>query len=221
MIIESDLQVLTVWNWCRKAYEDNGVKIRFPKDTDPKKTYQWRYISKLHERFVEWQFDEETSKEFISIVIYRAKQRNLLSKGLAAFHQSNMLDICYDILTKKLAVKNREHELLTSMKKWFDMQVGQSDVENALLNKSGGRNSLSTICMWYQANKVNELFLSLSKSCNKAVFKLQSSNIDSAMLPSIEDLFLTREKFLADSENVDFTSKLFKGDWRKPCLSKS
>lgn len=209
-----DDRVMAVWEWCSEAYLQNGMRISFPANTDPHKTYQWRFVSSIANKFNEWGFDDETAKRFIAVAVREAKQRGVLKKGLAALHQSNMLDICYQIVTSQQKDNIGQIDSLTPMKQWFDSQIGNSDPLKILLHRRD-RNSLSNIVTWYQASKLSDLFLALSKVCNQAVARLQDNVIERRLLPATTTLYLIRSEFLAERNNMKAAKTLFGTDWRK------
>lgn len=215
--IDSDMiteeRLWTVYGWCATAYLQHGIKIAFPANTDPRKTYQWRYLNSLVNKLNEWEFDDETSKKFIAIAVSQAKQKKVLNKGLACFLQSNLLDICYRKLTAQAKEDCSKLDALKQMKTWFDLQTGDKDPLRCLLHRSSPR-AFSNIVMWHQSNRISPLFIALSKSCSKAVFQLQSNDIESNLLPSLSTLYLTRVNFLSESNNLNFVSTLFGTDWR-------
>lgn len=210
-----DDRVMMVWEWCQAAYLQHGIRISFPANTDPHRTYQWRFVSSIAEKFNEWGFDDSTAKRFIITAVGEAKQRGVLRKGLAALHQSNMLDICYQIVTSQQKDNVDQIESLASMKKWFDNQIGNADPLNLLLYRRE-RNAMSNIVVWYKASKLSDLFLALSKVCGQAISRLQDNPIECRLLPATTSLYLIRSEFLSERSNVKKTQVLFGTDWRRP-----
>lgn len=209
----SDSEILEVWQLCSKAYLQHGVRIKFPEGTEPCKTYQWRFIKAITRKFKEWQFDVKTSEQFMDIAIAQAKQRNALNKGLSALHQPNMLELCYEILTKRNKQREKIVDSLNDMKIWFDSQIGDDKPIDVLLRRKNKR-SLPNIIIWKQASKISDLFISLSRSCCKAVSTLQTDEVEARMIPSPISLFLIRADFLNEQNNVRQTKSIFGKDWR-------
>jgi len=137
-----------------------------------------------------------------------------LRKGLAALHQSNMLDICYQILTSQQKDNVDQIASLSSMKRWFDAQIGNEDSLKTLLCRRE-RNTLPNIILWYQASKLSDLFLALSRACGRAMSHLHNE-VECRLLPSTTSLYLLRSEFLSEQHNVKTTRTLFGTDWRKP-----
>jgi hypothetical protein len=208
----TDEDILKVWRWCHDTYLQYGIKISFPANTDPRKTYQWRYAHSISLKFNHWKFDEDTAKTFIKMAVIQAKQKGILKKGLAALHQNNLLDICYRIVTKQNMTRTNDLDALLLDKKWFDKQMNGVLPLNILLNRSSSR-SLATITQWYQSHKISDLFISLSKNCLKAVSRLQNT-IDADLLPKQTSLYLLRQDFLVDSSNKRFAAQTFGEDFR-------
>lgn len=209
----TDEEILKVWQMCTTTYLQYGIKIKFPENTDKKKTYQWRYVKAITKKFKDWEFDNDTAQQFIDIAVSYARQRKIHQKGLAALHQSDLLDRCYKVLTNKNKQRLSIAASLQDMKKWFDSQVGDNVKIDTLLYRKNKR-SFPNIILWKQSNKISDLFISLSKSCCRAVNRLQNDEIDRRMLPSTTDLYLIRIDFLSEQNNVTFARKLFGSDWR-------
>lgn len=211
-----DERLWEVWNWCFEAYIRHGKKISFPVNTDYRKTYQWRYISAIATKFEEWQFDEATAKKFIDIAISHSKHVGAFRKGLAALHQGNMLQICFDTLQREMDNSNQSLESLRNVKYWLDTQIGDGDPLDVLLRKD---QHISNITMWYQASKITPLFLALSKQCGKAIARLARTDPDERLLlPKSTNLYKLRTEFLDDDFNKHQAKQLFGSDWRKMCL---
>lgn len=208
-----DSEILRVWSMCTTAYLQNGIKLAFPEDTDIHKTYQWRYIRSIVKKFKEWNFDDDTSQQFIDIAIAYAKQKKILRKGLASLHQSDLLEKCYKVLTNKNKQRLSTIASLTDMKSWYNSQIGDNVALDVLLHRKNKR-SFPNIVLWKEANKISDLFISLSRSCCKAVNKLQNDDVGKRMLPATTDLYLIRIDFLSEQNNVTFSRKLFGSDWR-------
>lgn len=208
----TDQDVYTIWQWCFEIYLQYGIKIAFPANTDPKKTYQWRYALGIAKKFKEWELSEEASKLFIRIAVSHSKQKGTLKKGLAALHQNNLLDACYRIVLKQSKEQESIIDSLERMKAWYDNKIGSGDPLAVLTYRKSPR-SLANLTQWFQSNSISDLFIALSKDCSKAVSRLNNS-IDSQLLPKQTSLYMLRHEFSADAGNLNKISSIFQRDWR-------
>lgn len=216
-IKDAEDRIWEIWQWCSESYLQHGKKIQFPKHTDPKKTYQWRYARALANKLDSWGFDEETSKSFIDIAIKYAKDHGMLNKGMAALHQENMLQICYDKLKNEENSNDQNIRSLSNIKSWLDKQTGQKTLLKTLL-KRRDRESFCNLTYWYEASKISPLYLSLSRSCGLALAKLDEQRPDERIiLPSTSSLCGIRTSFLKDNSNRTQARRIFGDDWRKLC----
>ncbi len=209
----SDTRIMSIWEWCSDAYLQHGFKIKFPTATSPQKTYQWRFVKSIAEKFNEWEFDDETAKKFIKIAVGQAKVRGVLKKGLAALHQSNMLKVCYELLTSELNENSNIINSLSAMKKWFDANIGPDPLERLLYRTNYG--ALPIIIVWYQGSNLSAHFIAMSKVCSKALMRCQQDALEARLLPSPAAIYLLRAEFLSDIRNVEIVSRIFGDDWRK------
>ncbi len=214
----ADDHIFTILNWCTEAYLRYGRKLNLPQNTDPTKTYQWRYAAAIAKKFVEWNFDDETSKRFIDVAIRHANHIGIMQKGLAALHQGNMLDVCYKIFLDESTTNTQILDSLLFMRNWLKQKAGPRDLKTILTTCSepGG---FHNITLWYQASRISALYLSLSKVCNQALAVLNRDFSDErGLLPKQTQLYLTRAGFLNDNGNLVRAREIFINDWREPCL---
>jgi len=208
----TDDNIMTVWNWCLSAYLHHGRKLRFPKGTDPQKTYQWRYAKSLTKKFIEWEFSDETAQKFISIAVDHADSQNKLNKGLAALHQDNLLKICYDTLMNDKKKCKQSFSSLEQIKIWFDNEIGNKDPVKMLLKRKDP-DMFCNLTLWYQSFQLSPLFLSLSRACGQASVSLSKvDECERSILPDPSKLYLIRTKFLNDQTNIKLANKLLGED---------
>jgi len=213
-IVEVEI-IWKVWEWCSEAYIRYGRKLTFPANTDPIKTYQWRYVKSIAKKFDEWEFDEPTSRRFIDIAIERSKMLGIMHKGLAALHQGNLLDICYKILQEESSGNDQLIDSLVDSRKWVVGRVNGSDTIEILLDKSNP-DAFCNLVKWHQASKLSELYLSLSKSCGRAIKKLENTN-ERKLLPSMARLYKIRNNFYQDVSNQKRSKEILGKDCKVSC----
>ena len=80
-MVLSDNQILKILSFCQKSFSKFGIDVSFPKNTDPKKTYKWRYIEKFVERMNELDLNEETVVKLIDAMVEYAFNNKLNKKN--------------------------------------------------------------------------------------------------------------------------------------------
>jgi hypothetical protein len=210
----TEARIEQVWDMCRGVYADHGRILSFPAGTDPRKTYQWRYARSLAARLDEWGFDDETSSVLLGIAVRHIKDQGLLHKGLAGLLQNNILDICLQDLKSQQMSGNQSIASIEMINKWFTQQIADQDTDKLLLHRSSPH-SLRNISIWYQSSKISALFLSLSKTCCKALVRLEKLDPQERMqMPKSIDLYSIRNRFLRNKQNEIAARKILKSDWR-------
>jgi len=213
-----DDRILTVWNWCSDAYLRNGQRLKFPKNTKPNLTYQWRYVKAIAERFAEWQFDDDTCRKFIDIATKYAKDKGVLRKGLSILHQSNMLDICHEMLRREANTGKQSVDAIEAAHKWLLRQFGDNDPISVLLQRPR-EGALCNLTQWYKAHRIPDLYLAVSKSCCKALARLGASHPDELhLLPKRTKLYSLRCDIGRDIAIFKKTRKILGKEWRELCL---
>lgn len=209
--------ILDTFDRCARIYRRYGVTLKFPKNTDPRKTYQWRYVSNLHNKFAEWEFDGDDRDNFINIVAAYARKHNLIIKGLSVFGQNNILKICYENVADKI---NSRDQSITSLSRIYSMLEAKSGDRGMLefLLKRKTPDSFCNLSILYSSSNITSLYMSMSKSCYGAMRRLsQTHPFECDRLPRLCELFEIRKKFLVDSSTFDLVKKILKSDWRELC----
>ena len=220
MTVTAD-RIQTLWKWCCDAYLQRGHKLSFPRGTDPAKTYQWRYLEALGQKFVEWDFDDDLCRRFISVTAAYAKERGLVHKGLSIFFQRNLLQVCYDRLR---AEEDRHASVLDSLASTHDWLAEQVHLDGGrplvdILLRRGGLGSYTNLIKWYQAGHITDLYLALSCACGVALVRLAKvDERERLLLPKATKLVLVRAPLVRNPALKAKARKILQDDWRQLCL---
>jgi len=206
-------RLLALWQICFEAYIKQGHKLSLPKNTDPSRTYQWRYLQALDRKLREWDFDRALIISFITVVAEYAKRNKLIHKGLSVFCQSNILDKCYYRL-KELQVFSQSHVAkVRQCKRWFDGEMN-GDVVSILLHRDR-RGAYPNIVKWYQAGLLYDSLLAISKICGMAMLRLNTEDKDSRQqLPNLSTLTHLRATLQEDKSVWADLRDIMGDDWR-------
>jgi hypothetical protein len=206
--------VWKVWNWCIDAYRRCGQTLKFPEATNPTKTYQWRYAARLAKKLEEWEFDDQTSIVFIRHAAEYAKEKRLLRKGLSAFFQSNILDICYDRIDDECEKVDRRLALLRQNHGFLSARADGKPIINILLSRPEP-DSYYNIVDWFDRHRISTMYMAFSRSCTTALSRLSEISPDQRdLLPRPTELFCLMDSL---TDNLIFkkqASQILGDDWR-------
>lgn len=206
--------VWKVWNWCVEAYRRCGQTLKFPEATNPTKTYQWRYAARLTKKLEEWEFDDQTSIVFIRYAAEYAKEKRLLRKGLAAFFQSNILDICYDRIDGECKEVDRRLALLRRNYGFLSARANGKPPINALLCRPA-LDSYYNIVEWFERHRISIIYMALSKSCTAALSRLSKlSSEQRSLLPGSAELFCLMGELTDNATFKRQAAQILGDDWR-------
>jgi len=213
-ILEPPTTTMRTWKWCQEAFAAQGVKLTFPKNTDPKKTYQWRYVTRLANKIDEWELDKPTARAFIHFAVGYMKEKKLLHKGLSVFFQGNMMDVCFDRMQKYASgSSNRLTQIITSHKFVSDRCNGKSAVTLLLNRESFGK--LRNIVRWYKSGDIAEAYLSISIVCTEALSKLAIvAPHERILLPTESELYCLAINLTKDGDFRSKAKSILDNDWR-------
>jgi len=197
-----------LFEMCSDAYLRNEFTLRMPKHTDPKDTYQWRYLKSIAKKFDEWKFDNDTAKKFINIAVEYAKSHGIMKKGLAILHQNNMLKYCYNILTTQLNNNSKIAAVIKQSHDWFQLMTADCDQVQKLLERESLA-SFPNIIKWYRSGNLPDIYIAISKPCREAINNLDG--LDRQYLPTMEKLYSLRLQLQTDQDFCKKVRTAFEG----------
>jgi hypothetical protein len=205
---------MRTWKWCQEAFATQGVRLSFPKNTDPKKTYQWRYITRLANKIDEWELDKPTARAFINFAVGYMKEKKLLHKGLSVFFQGNMMDVCFDRMQKHAASSSNCLTQLNTVHKFINDRCNSKSAAALLLNReSFGK--LRNIVRWYKSGDIIEAYLAMSVACTEALSKLAIvAPHERILLPTESELYCLAINLTKDGDFRAKAKSILDDDWR-------
>jgi hypothetical protein len=216
-ILESPTTTLRTWQWCQEAFAAHGIKLSFPKNTNPQKTYQWRYVTRLTHKIDEWGLDKPTAKAFISFAVGYVKEQRLLHKGLSVFFQNNMMDICYNRMKSHSSLSHDRIKHLWSSHKFVLARCGHKTTVCALLGReSFGK--MHNVVRWHKSGDVSRVYLAASIACTEALEELATiSPSERDLLPSRSELYCLLVDLSKDDSFRSQAKVTLENDWRTLC----
>lgn len=151
-----------VYEICKRHFEKANIVLRFPKNTPPHLTYQWRSIKSVTKKFQEWNFTPSEIDLFIGVAISKSDQFRI--KGLNILNDSDILDKCYEEVKNLDAIENQDITLLRHSHQWLYKQLrGAPAVDHLISRRKPG--ALTNIVTYYQSGLLIKLYLAFSKPC--------------------------------------------------------
>ncbi len=192
MTITAD-RILTIYSWFQISYYHiTSRRINFPTNTDPCKTYQFRWIESFARKIDEWKLTDIEAKYLIEEVIKYSKERKLLSRGVGVLCKADILEECY----KRL---NRKHDRIAVL-------ISEIKANHEFLAKNSD-GLQSNLIHWFQQGRLCVEFVALSKSCLAVLNKLDAGR---GCIPTLRELFLIRMRCLHDAREQ--LRAILKGD---------
>jgi hypothetical protein len=121
--------------------------------------------------------------------------KGLLGRGITVLILKQTLQICYDYLKTQVLKGDLLINDIDKSSSFLKQNI--NNLEEVLLKKQN-RNSYANIVKWLKSGDLSINYVSLSKSCRKAINKLDK--IDREMLPDDFKLLKMRINILSDKE---------------------
>lgn len=199
----SDVRIFKVFKYCKDAFKNAGINVSFPKNTDPKKTYKWRYIIKFIQKVDELGMSANIMRRLIDEVAKYASKQSRKHKGLALLVNEQVLSMCCD----NMADIDKQNIAIVDRIREHHNKVRGVD----LLSKTH-KNGLPKIVKLYMQGEISELFLAISKKCHEAMMRLDKT--ERSMLPSGNELVLNRMELDGNLELKGKVKEVMEDDWR-------
>lgn len=184
-----DERVLKAYAIFKRTMRRYGKEVSFPNKTEPKKTYNWRYLTKFLEKFDELQMDDRYMPRIIHAIVHHAKSHHLLERGIAMLNRNDILKLSISQLERDLL---QEKESIRLIRQSYDYVMSQSTGGKLsdLLKTRINKNAYTNLTRWYKASLVSLGYIAVSRSCRKALSSLDDN--EARAFPSFEELLRIR-----------------------------
>ena len=213
-ILEPPTTALRTWKWCQEAFAQHGIKLTFPKNTNPQKTYQWRYVTRLAHKIDEWELDKPTARAFIYFAVCYIREKRLLHKGLSVFFQNNMMDVCFDRMQKHASSSSNRLMQLSTTREFIAARCRNRPTIAVLLSRESF-DKMRNIVRWFKSGDITAPYLALSTACTEALAKLAVVAPDERnLLPSESELCCLAINLTKDGDFRQKAKDILDNDWR-------
>lgn len=176
--------------------------VSFPKGTDPRKTYSWRYLEKFIDRVDSLELGDLSLETIISALVKDAAEQRTLQRGIALLDNKNILQICQTKLESEVQGENAEIRAITESHAFVLSSVGernQLSVHKALTDRAN-RFAYANITRWFEANQISAGYIAVSRSCKKALGTLPKHEL--GLFPAATKLLRQRLIMTCNSETL-------------------
>ena len=219
-------EIQTTLNLVHRIYAAHGYKFSLPQNTNPTKTYQWRYATLLTKYFKYWQLDAGMQHRYVEVAISYMATNGLVAKGLSVICQDNIHNLVMDHLQSELDHNADAIADIERTHTWLANNVAAGNPHNTStgIGSTGSTRVASllqrrvplafcNIVKWYMEQHISDLYITLSRSMRKALNSLDSS--ERAMLPSDINLYVLRARFTAFTTNVTSAQRILGEDYNQ------
>jgi len=195
-----EFQVSKIWAWYQEAmWKCAGRKVNMPGHTDPKKTYQYRWMSAFVENLKDWQItSDDLERRMVFAVVKYARDHKLLRMGASILAMQKVLEICHNSIQEERKnfiefatdLQRSRHFLIENCGSPFDMHKMLAQ------EKPGG---YVNIVFWLKSGRISTTYLCLSSACHKALAVVEKWEPGQRKeIPSHGDLLKRRLRILAE-----------------------
>lgn len=185
-------------NECKK-YKKN---FRIPQCKDISQTYQYRWFNSFYEKCRK-DYDQEDMVEIIKCLVKYAKDNRILNVGASLLNRSDIVSIACKMFNDE--VSDIENIIINLQNK---MKLVDKNFESFLLKKTH-RDGYNNLIIMYLDGRIDLNFISLSKSCIKALSKIKE---DRDLLPIPLQIVKRRLKIL-DLVGISKIKKIMNGEF--------
>jgi len=194
-------QVFTI---CQDIYKGFGIDLKFPKARDITKTYQYRYLTAICDKFILWDLDLNEVKRFLAIAIGNSFKHKTIKKGLSALHQKNLLQISYEQLISSNNTLSQIDQTSQSVYLFLKQFCDEKSAYTILSKRESPRSNM-VLTNLFQAGKINIEFLAINNLCRRIAMDAISKDLQDAMfLPTLGKLYVVNRDLSAN--NANFTN---------------
>jgi hypothetical protein len=198
-----------LFKYCKDKLRNDNIHISFPRDTDPRHTYQWRYLTKFIEKVDKFQISDAFGQELAYNILADAFTKNRAkANGISILNFPSAIESGLNRLVRQESYKKQAVEGLTSIHTFL------SNIPNCiehLIRKPRIAGS-PNIVLYHMQGKISTLYLSVSLTCAAAMRSLSPK--DRRLLPPSSELFECRFRLLNDNCLCKEVQVILGEDWR-------
>ncbi len=204
--------IFDIFRYCQRSFSRYGVSLSFPNNTDPKKTYKWRYLEGFLVKTKQLELSLKTAYRLIDAMVdYAHINKQLHSRGLAILSSASMLDIGYNSIKKEV---NRDADLVMIIDRDLKFLSAYNDRLAALIHREN-KTAVPNLIKWHMQGKLSTTFIAISKSCQIAIHKL--SSMERLMLPKRVALYGVQRQCIANATLKHRLKSMLGDDWGVVC----
>ena len=196
LVVEQDKRVLATYAIFKRLMRKYSKQVSFPKHTDPRKTYTWRYITNFIQRVDDMNLGEGAVDLALVAVVEEAKRTSQLYRGIALLDYKDLFELC----KKKLEKESQDvSQMLLQIKQCHNFLLKQCNGQPPfeMLTKRQHRMAYANLTRWYQAGYLTTAYVTISCSCKKAMGTLSQSEL--GLFPGPMELLKARLLLISNS----------------------
>lgn len=205
-------RVLKLFKYCQTSFGKGGVRVTFPRNTDPMKTYKWRYMEKFLEKVDQWGVSDTTAYQIVDAMVQHAKRNgHLKAKGMAILESDAILEIGYRSIEK---IHQRVDGVLARIK--HDKRLIDDLADPGELLRRDFPGASPNIVRWFIQGKISLIYICISKKCLMAIKKL-SSDDRALIIQKTQQIVDVRELCTRDVMTKVRIKQIMGTDWALSC----
>lgn len=208
-----ETEIFSLFRYCQQVFISHGVRLAFPANTDPRKTYKWRYLESFLRQISEWNLSIATSYKLIDAMVEHAdKYKQLRQRGLAILTSKQILEIGHKAI---MGSEKSRDEIIEILERDIRFLSQYPNRLIALLYRNTPR-EMPNIVKWHNMDSaLSSTFLSISRSCAIAMQRLTPT--EKLMMPSNLQLHNLRGKCITPVVFKYRIRTLMGDDWGLVC----
>jgi len=172
-----------------------GRNFSLPQNTDPQKTYAWRYLTCFAKKLDEYEIDDDHLSLIIEEMLRYAKTRGLLKRGIAILIKQDILMLCIKKLEREEKITEAKTNAIKRSHLFLMDQTKYINDPRYILSFRRNYNSYVNMTCWFEQGLLSPEYIAISKACKETLSRLESS--ESELFPSPKELLKLKFKVLS------------------------
>jgi hypothetical protein len=193
-----DDRITKIYNIIRRIAPKYGISFSFPENTDPQKTYAWRYLTCFARNLESLNITDEYLSQIIEAMFQYAKTRKLLKRGIGIFIKQDILQLC---IKKLEAEEHLLHNRICTIKRSHDFLLNQVGDPVRVLASRRGVNTYANMTCWFEQGLLSLEYIAVSKSCRNTFRYLEAG--ERGLFPPPLELLKLKLKILAADDALE------------------
>lgn len=210
-MLARDIRINRVYNILRGKMKNYGRNVQLPNNTDPKKTYSWRYLDSFLKKVEQLSIPDDYIPDVLDVLLVHAKRHKLLNRGFAILNKVDIGELVLQRFERDEDWRlGKERRIFSSHEFLLKQQLNSNKNMIEVLSHKRASNAYMNMTCWYEQGFLSIEYVAISKTCKKVLCTMKLN--ERAIYPGTMSIMKQKLLILSDQRLSEKLQTLMNSD---------